>query len=93
MPSLRNVKKDINYLTYEVISDCYTFMYLHPDEKQEKAESIILEMIDVRNDLIMRVNNVNSKDRKEIKTHFKNIYKDLLAEVDKSFKNLSELTK
>lgn len=93
MASLRNIKKDINFLTYEVISDCYTFMYLHPDKKADNAEKIIHKMVEVRNDLIHRINNIQSKDKKEVKLHFKSIYDDLLKEVDVCFKSLSELTK
>ena len=41
MASIRNIKKDIDYLISEVISDCCTFMALYPDKKQEEALALI----------------------------------------------------
>ena len=33
MASVRELKKDIDYLVYEVISDCFVFSGLHPDNQ------------------------------------------------------------
>jgi hypothetical protein len=89
MASIRHIKKDIDYLISEVISDCWTFMYLYPEKKQEEALAIVNEVIDLRNSLIMRVNHPKGK----AKEHYKSIFKDLLTGVDASFKKISELTK
>ena len=95
MASKRNVKKDISYLTYEVVSDCYTFMYLHPKKtkEKEKAVNIITEILQTQDELIIRINNVDTKEKKEVKQYFKKIYEDLLNKVDHSFTELSKLTK
>ncbi len=93
MASKKNIKKDINYLTYEVVSDCYTFMYLHPDKSKGKAEKIIEDIIKTREELIARVNKIEVKDKKEIKQHFNKIYEDILNKTDESFTELSKLTK
>ena len=89
MASIRNIKKDIDYLVSEVVSDCCTFMYLYPEKKQEEALVIINDVIDLRNNLIARVNHPEGK----AKDHYKAIFKDLLTNVDAAFKNISELTK
>lgn len=93
MASKRNVKKDISYLTYEVVSDCYTFMYLHPDKEKEKAAKIISEILQTQDELISRINHIKTKDKKEVKQYFKQIYQDLFSKVDQSFTELSDLTK
>jgi|TergutMp193P3_1026864.scaffolds.fasta_scaffold367309_2 hypothetical protein len=89
MASIRHIKKDIDYLVSEVVSDCCTFMYLYPEKKQEEALGIIHEMIDLRNNLIARANHPEGK----AKPHFKAIFKDLLTGVDASFQKISALTK
>jgi hypothetical protein len=89
MASIRHIKKDIDYLVSEVVSDCCTFMYLYPEKKQEEALAIINEAIDLRNNLIERVNHPEGK----AKVHYKAIFTDLLTGVDASFKKISELTK
>ncbi|MDR0295783.1 MAG: hypothetical protein LBH91_06345 [Prevotellaceae bacterium] len=89
MASIRHIKKDIDYLVSEVVSDCCTFMYLYPEKKQAEALAIINEAIDLRNNLIERTNHPEGK----AKVHYKSIFTDLLTGVDASFKKISELTK
>ena len=94
MANLRNLKKDIDYLVSEVVSDCYTYMYLHGEEKREQVVKLIEEVVYTRNDLFRRANNPDkSFDKKQLKKHYKYIYSDLLTNVDNAFSQLSELTK
>ena len=89
MASIRNIKKDIDYLISEVISDCCTFMALYPEKKQEEALALINDALDLRNTLIVRVNHPEGK----IKAHYRAIFNDLLKGVDDSFQKISALTK
>lgn len=94
MASIRNAKKDIDYLVSEVISDCYTYLYLHGDTNREKVNSIIEGVVNKRNEFIQRVNSPAKEwDRKQVRTHFNGVYSDLITVVDDSFTKLSELTK
>ncbi|MCK4663488.1 MAG: hypothetical protein KAT68_11520 [Bacteroidales bacterium] len=94
MASIKNLKKDIEYLTYEVISDCYTYMYLFPQKKEKEVLGIIENTVKMRNDLIIRVNHPDGKDNpKLVKAHYKKIVKDLITNVDKAFEELSTLIK
>lgn len=94
MASVRELKKDIDFLIYEVISDCFVFSGLHPDIKADELSAIISDAIDFRNDLIARVNNPDGKDNpKIIKAYYKLLEKDLLTGVDTLFNRLSEMTK
>jgi hypothetical protein len=89
MASIRNIKKDIDYLISEVISDCCTFMALYPEKKQEEALALINEALDLRHTLITRVNHPEGK----AKAHFRAIFNDLLKGVDDSFQKISAFTK
>lgn len=94
MASIRVLKKDIDYLVYEVISDCFVFSGLHPEVKADEVSAIITDAVDFRNDLIARVNNPDGKDNpKIVKAYYKTVEKDLLTGVDKLFSRLSEMTK
>jgi hypothetical protein len=94
MASVRELKKDIDYLIYEVISDCFVFSGLHPDIKSEELSAIISDAVDLRNDLIARVNNPDGKDNpKIVKAYYKSVGKDLLSGADNLFSRLSDLTK
>ena len=94
MASVRELKKDIDYLIYEVISDCFVFSSLHPDLKSEELSAIISDAVNLRNDLIARVNNPDGKDNpKIVKAYYKSVGKDLLSGADKLFSRLSELSK
>jgi hypothetical protein len=92
MPSIRKLKKDIDYLIFEVISDCFTFGTLHPDEKDEEVSGIIADAVTLRNDLIKRVNNPEkTDDPKSLRSHFRLVEKDLFIGADKLCGRLSAL--
>jgi hypothetical protein len=94
MASIRELKKDIDYLTFEVISDCFTYSGVHPDNQSDELSAIISDAVNFRNDLIARVNNPDGKDNpKIVKAYYKTVEKDLLIGVDKLFDRLSSLTK
>jgi hypothetical protein len=92
MPSIRKLKKDIDYLIFEVISDCFTFGTLHPDDKEEEVSGIIADAVILRNDLIRRVNNPEKTDDPKVtRSHFKPVEKDLFVGTDKLCGRLSDL--
>lgn len=92
MPSIKKLKKDIDYLIFEVISDCFTFGTLHPDDKEEEVSGIISDAVVLRNDLIKRVNNpVKNDDPKSLRAHFNLVKRDLFTETDKLCGRLSAL--
>ena len=94
MASVRELKKDIDYLIFEVISDCFVFSGLHPDNKSDELSAIISDAVEFRNDLIARVNNPDGKDNpKIIKAYYKTLQKDLITGVDKLFNRLSAISK
>jgi len=94
MASVRELKKDIDYLVFEVISDCFVYSGLHPDNKSDELTTLISDAVEFRNDLIARVNNPDGKDNpKIIKAYYKTLEKDLVTGVDKLFTRLSSLSK
>ena len=77
MASIKELKDDINYLTYDLINECFTFKIYHP-EKDGAADKAIREIVKLRNELIHRVNNPeDKKDPVKLKAHFNKIRADL----------------
>jgi hypothetical protein len=94
MASIRELKKDIDYLTFEVISDCFVYSGVHPENESDELSTLISDAVNFRNDLIARVNNPDVKDNpKIVKAYYKAVEKDLITGVDKLFSRLSSLSK
>jgi len=90
MAKKRNVKKDIEFLTFEVVADCFSALELYPDRKNQEIYDIISDAVKAGNDLMDRVHQKNIGDKKAVKLHFKNIYIDLLKGADEQFLRLSK---
>lgn len=77
MASKRILKKDINYLTYELLTECFTYQFFHKESKPESISEIASGILENRNDLISRINHIDGKDNpKLVKAHFNKIRKD-----------------
>lgn len=93
MASVRDIKKDINYLTYEVLSDCMIYKHVNNDNKED-TDKIMKDVIAKRQELIKRVNQAKrEEDKKEAGKEFKNIMDEMMKMADDSFKKLSEMAK
>jgi hypothetical protein len=93
MASIRELKKDIDYLVFEAISDCFAYSQVHEENQPEELSAIISDAVNFRNDLIARVNNPEGKDNpKIVKAYYKAVEKDLVTGVDKLFSRLSALS-
>jgi hypothetical protein len=93
MANIRQLKKAIDSQVYEVISDCFTWTELNAGKKSDVVEGIISDAVNLRNDLIHRVNNPDSSaDPKGVKDHYQLIEKDLASGVDSFFVRLSSVS-
>jgi hypothetical protein len=77
MASIKELKDNINSITYDLINECFTYKNYHPN-KDGEADRVIREIIKLRNELIARTNNPGGKeDPKKLRTHFNKIRSDL----------------
>jgi hypothetical protein len=94
MASIRSLKKDIQFLTDEVISDCYVYIYLNPGKKTDSAEKIALDADNLRASLINKIHNCGKfENSRKSKAYFKGLFENLVNDVNKQFEQLSELSK
>ncbi len=88
MANIRNLKNEVNYLIFEVISDCNTFMSLHPNKK-EAAVKLMEEAVALRNNLVQKINHPTSVSPK----YFKDLHNELIQGADAIFEKLRKLIK
>ena len=93
MPSKRELKKDIRALSEIVITDALEMSVTFEKEKEhQKILDIIVEMANLHNDLITRVNHPDGKDNpKLVKKYYNAIIKDLLAGCNKAYEKLNAI--
>ncbi len=89
MASVKNLKKDINYIFSDIIEECYLWQMGQGDAKKaDKAEKIIDESIASFDTLIEKV---NTKSVENKKAHFKAIQKELEEKAGKLLAKIGKL--
>jgi len=74
MASVRDLKRDINYVLGDIIEAVYIWELTNPEKDTKNSEKIIDEAIEAFDELIAKV---NSKDIEDKKKHFKGISNEL----------------
>ncbi len=92
MANLRDLKKDINFLTSEVIEAC--FLQKHLGENDQNADQelneLIEEVIKTRNNLISKVNNPSEEDSKNLKKFYRGIREEMIAKAEEVFQKMEK---
>ncbi len=93
MASRKDLKKDIDILVFDLISDCYDCIDENPDRDFSGYEQIINEIIDLEEELLSRINQYDSKDGTNSKAYFNNIKSELAEGLKKGYEDLKALSK
>jgi len=91
MAKIRDLKKDVNFLTSEIISQAFFVQYLFPETKEKKLTEIIEKAVLLRNNTIKSINSYN-KDGKA-KTYYRETQEKFVKEVFELFDALNGLKK
>lgn len=86
MASIRRLKKDINYLTDEIVQHSLLINLLYKDN-EDKIKEVIETAMNNHRELMKRV-----VVKKQAKAVYKEIRKDLIEKTDSAFKKLAEIT-
>lgn len=93
MASLRILKKDIDYLMDEVVTDSYLSLYFHP-ERKDQIIKIMEDAVDLRNTLYEQANRpAEKKNQSLVRKHYSQVRRDMFDGIDKLFVRLSEASK
>ncbi|NQY06264.1 MAG: hypothetical protein HRT68_08800 [Flavobacteriaceae bacterium] len=88
MASIRNLKKDANFVFGEVIEAVYVWQLANPSKDAKGSEAIIDQAISSFDTFMARINEKNIENNK---SHFKAISKDLEAKGNELFEALNKL--
>lgn len=93
MASIKELKKDINYLIDEVIGTCMLHQYLIGNEKQKELDALIDELINYREALIQKVNNPDTEEgKRKLRSYYRSLQEELVEKVNASFEQIHGLT-
>jgi len=88
MASIKNLKKDINYVLGDIIEECYTWELLNPDKDTKKSDAIVEEAIAAFDKLI---ESVHAKDVEDKKGHFQKVNLELEKTANKLIEKINKL--
>ncbi|PWD98761.1 hypothetical protein [Marinilabilia rubra] len=78
MASIRDLKKDINYLASEIVTEAYVRKMLFDGISEDQFKKVITDAIEFRNDLIAKINHPDGKDNpKKVKSFFRDVRKEM----------------
>jgi hypothetical protein len=92
MASIKNLKKDINFLTDEVIGTCLLHQYANQDKNQQKVDQLIDEMLEARDEMINKVNHPEQRpEGTSVKAYYNELFGAYLQKVNDAFDTLGNL--
>ena len=74
MASVKNLKKDINYVLGDIIEECYTWELVNPSADTKKSQAIVDEAITSFDALISKVNDKSVENKR---AHYKSVHSEL----------------
>lgn len=79
MASIRTLKKDLNYLAYELLTEAFAFKHFHPEQEEKKLDEAIRNMVKLRNEILHKINHpVSFESPTEQKQYYRKIQDDMV---------------
>ncbi len=92
MASKKNIKKDINYLTDDLIGTCIMHQNIGSKKNKEGLNQIIEDILLFRDDLIKEVNNPElPESAKTLRSYYRELYQKLLKKVDETYDKINAI--
>jgi len=93
MASRKDLKKDIEYFVFDLISDCYQCISDNPDKDMSGYEQIINDVIELHDSLLTRINQFDTKSGESSRKYFHQIKVDLASGLKAGYQALEALGK
>ena len=78
MASKRNLKRSVNNLTFELVSECLAYKHFHKDKKHDKTQKTMENLVSRRNELIDKINHPTEKnDYKKNRAYFRKVVSEM----------------
>jgi len=92
MASRRNLKKTINFVSTELITDIYFRCLMSRTLEDQKIDSLVVEIMAVNREFILRVNRPDGKDNpKLVKAYFHKLFSDWQTAMEKVIKEIEKI--
>jgi len=92
MASRRKLKKTIQFVSSELITDIYFRCLMSKDIDTEKVYNVTVEVMELNHEFILRVNCPDGKDNpKLIKAYFRKLFADWKIAMEKVIKEIESL--
>ncbi|HEY5591513.1 MAG TPA: hypothetical protein VIK55_10890 [Paludibacter sp.] len=92
MASRRKLKKTIQFVSSELITDIYFRCLMSKDIDTEKVDNVTVEVMALNREFILRVNCPDGKDNpKLIKAYFRKLFADWKIAMEKVIKEIESL--
>ncbi len=79
MASIKETKKDIKNITFEIASNCYFIMEEHPDKDLSEIDDLIDELLDLEEEALQKLNDRNKEaNGKETRMYIKQMKNDFV---------------
>ena len=93
MASIRRLKKEIEFLSSQVIGDCVDFIQTFSG-KETEAMAVIDEIVVLHNSTVDKINNPDGKDNsKLVKNFYAQLKKDYVKGINDAYQRLETLVK
>lgn len=93
MASIRQLKKEIEFLSSQMISDCIDFVQTF-NGKEMEAMAVIDEIVVLHNSTVDKINNPDGKDNpKLVKAFYQQAKKEYVEGINEAYKRLESLVK
>lgn len=93
MASIRQLKKEIAFLSSQMIGDCVDFVQSF-NGKEMEAMAVIDEIVLLHNSTVDKINNPDGKDNpKLVKTFYQELKKKYITGINDAYKRLEDLVK
>lgn len=94
MASRRNLKKNIKFISIELVMECYVKYSFIPNVKETQVSEILLKINKLNYDLITRINHSDGKENnKVVKSYFKKLTEDWNKGVEEIVGDIEKLGK
>ncbi|MFA6400294.1 MAG: hypothetical protein WCX31_01510 [Salinivirgaceae bacterium] len=91
MANIRNLKKDINYVTSELVVECFTYNFLFPEKSQDELAAIISDSVSMKEVLIQQINDAKKSKNDQLKQKYIKIRKEFENQVETLAERLTKL--
>ncbi len=94
MAKISELKKDVNFVASEIITQCFLTSQLFPQVDEKAVNEVIYKVIDFKTDYIKKINAFPKKNSKtEIKAYFKKMESDMVVDTQALLKEIESIRK